>query len=69
MKRVIYRSQAEIDFSPGELVALLEFSRRRNTESALTGPETEHPLFEADPIASGGVAQTLLTLYPKDCSR
>ena len=37
MKRMIYCSQAEIDFSPEELVELLELARLRNAEAGLTG--------------------------------
>jgi hypothetical protein len=37
MKRIIYCSQATIDFSPDELVALLELARRENAKSGLTG--------------------------------
>lgn len=37
MKRFIYSSQATIDFSPDELVALLELARRKNQEVGLTG--------------------------------
>jgi hypothetical protein len=37
MKRMIYCSQATIDFSPDELVALLESAREKNTGSGLTG--------------------------------
>ena len=37
MKRMIYCSQATVDFSPEELVALLELSRVNNQASALTG--------------------------------
>jgi hypothetical protein len=37
VKRIIYSSQATIDFSPDELVALLESARQKNTGSGLTG--------------------------------
>jgi hypothetical protein len=37
MKRIIYCSQATIDFSPDELVALLELAREKNANSGLTG--------------------------------
>ena len=37
MKRIIYASQATTDFSPEELVTLLELARRRNGDSGLTG--------------------------------
>jgi hypothetical protein len=37
LKRIIYSSQAAIDFSPDELVGLLELARSKNEESHLTG--------------------------------
>ena len=37
MKRMIYCSQATVDFSPEELVALLELARAKNAHSGLTG--------------------------------
>lgn len=37
MKRLIYCSQATTDFSPDELVSLLELARRENSKSGLTG--------------------------------
>lgn len=37
MKRIIYSSQAATDFTPDELVALLELSRRNNSAAGLTG--------------------------------
>lgn len=37
MKRMIYCSQAVTDFSPDELVALLEFARVKNMGSGVTG--------------------------------
>jgi hypothetical protein len=37
MKRMIYCSQATLDFSPEELVALLELSRANNERSGLSG--------------------------------
>ena len=37
MKRIIYCSQATHDFSPDELVALLESARVRNEAAGLTG--------------------------------
>lgn len=37
MKRIVYCSQATHDFSPDELVALLEVSRRNNQRSELSG--------------------------------
>ncbi|MGA2013439.1 MAG: BLUF domain-containing protein [Solirubrobacteraceae bacterium] len=37
MKRIIYASQATTDFSPDELVTLLELARRANSESGVTG--------------------------------
>ena len=37
MKRIIYCSQATYDFSPDELVSLLEDSRRNNAAASLSG--------------------------------
>ena len=37
MRRIIYCSQSTIDFSPEELVELLEAARQRNAESGLSG--------------------------------
>lgn len=37
MKRIIYCSQAAYDFSPDELVALLELARRKNDKAGLSG--------------------------------
>jgi hypothetical protein len=37
VNRIIYCSQGTIDFSPAELVALLELARQKNEESGLTG--------------------------------
>lgn len=37
MNRIIYCSQASVDFSPEELVELLELSRDRNRAAGLTG--------------------------------
>ncbi len=37
MRRMIYCSQATADFSPDELVALLELARRKNERAGLTG--------------------------------
>ena len=37
MKRIIYCSQSTIDFSPDELVDLLEAARQRNAGSDLSG--------------------------------
>ena len=37
MKRLIYCSQAAYDFTPDELVALLDHARRRNEETGLSG--------------------------------
>jgi hypothetical protein len=37
MRRMIYCSQSTIDFSPEELVELLEYARERNAESGLSG--------------------------------
>ena len=37
VKRMIYCSQAEIDFSPDELVELLELARLKNAEVGVTG--------------------------------
>jgi Sensors of blue-light using FAD len=37
MKRIIYCSQATHDFSPDELVTLLETARQRNEQAGLTG--------------------------------
>ena len=37
MKRIIYSSQATTDFSPDELIALLELARRKNSAAGLTG--------------------------------
>ncbi len=37
MKRIIYASQATTDFSPDELVALLERARHKNSKCGLTG--------------------------------
>jgi hypothetical protein len=37
VRRIIYCSQSTIDFSPDELVELLEAARERNAESQLSG--------------------------------
>lgn len=37
MKRLIYCSQAAYDVDPGELIALLEVSRRNNAQAGLSG--------------------------------
>jgi hypothetical protein len=37
VKRIIYSSQATTDFTPEELVALLELSRHHNSAAGLTG--------------------------------
>jgi hypothetical protein len=37
LKRIIYSSQATTDFSPDELVGLLELARSKNEKSHLTG--------------------------------
>jgi hypothetical protein len=37
MQRIIYCSQGTMDFSPDELVALLESAREKNTGAGLTG--------------------------------
>lgn len=56
MKRMIYCSQAAIDFSPDELVALLELARLKNTETGLTGmllycSQSFLQMLEGDPAA------------------
>ena len=37
MRRMIYCSQATFDFSPEELISLLELAREKNQASGLTG--------------------------------
>jgi hypothetical protein len=37
MKRIIYCSQSTVDFSPEELIALLELARAKNEQSGLSG--------------------------------
>jgi Sensors of blue-light using FAD len=56
VKRMIYCSQAEIDFSPEELVALLESARLKNAEVGLTGmllycSQSFLQMLEGDPVA------------------
>jgi len=56
LKRIIYCSQATIDFSPDELVALLALAREKNTESGLTGmllycSQSFLQVLEGDPAA------------------
>lgn len=56
MKRMIYCSQANIDFSPDELVELLELARIKNTESGLTGmllycSQSFLQMLEGDPLS------------------
>ena len=56
MKRMIYCSQATTDFSPDELVALLESARVTNTGSGLTGmllycSQSFLQMLEGDPAA------------------
>lgn len=56
MKRMIYCSQAAFDFSPDELVALLESAREKNTGSGLTGmllycSQSFLQMLEGDPAA------------------
>jgi len=53
---MIYCSQAAIDFSPDELVALLELARLKNTETGLTGmllycSQSFLQMLEGDPAA------------------
>ena len=56
MKRIIYSSQATTDFSPDELVGLLELSRSNNEQSGLTGmllycSQSFLQMLEGDPAA------------------
>ncbi len=56
MKRMIYCSQATVDFTPEELVSLLELSRVNNQASALTGMllysnQSFLQMLEGDPAA------------------
>ena len=56
MKRMIYCSQATVDFSPEELIALLELSRVNNQASGLTGmllysSQSFLQMLEGDPAA------------------
>lgn len=56
MKRMIYCSQAEIDFSPDELVELLELARLKNAEVGVTGmllysSQSFLQMLEGDPAA------------------
>ena len=56
MKRIIYCSQSTIDFSPEELVDLLECARVRNAESGLSGmllycSQSFLQMLEGDPAA------------------
>jgi hypothetical protein len=56
MKRMIYCSQATVDFSPEELIALLEFARAKNEQSGLTGmllysSQSFLQMLEGDPAA------------------
>lgn len=56
MKRIIYSSQATIDFSPGELVDLLELARSKNQDAGLTGmllycSQSFLQMLEGDPAA------------------
>jgi hypothetical protein len=56
MKRMIYCSQATVDFSPEELVSLLELSRVNNQESGLSGmllysSQSFLQMLEGDPAA------------------
>jgi hypothetical protein len=53
---MIYCSQAEIDFSPDELVELLHLARLRNAEGGLTGmllycSQSFLQMLEGDPVA------------------
>ena len=56
MKRMIYCSQATLDFSPDELIALLELSRANNDRSGLSGmllysSQSFLQMLEGDPAA------------------
>jgi hypothetical protein len=56
MKRMIYCSQANVDFSPEELISLLELSRVNNQASGLTGmllysSQSFLQMLEGDPAA------------------
>ena len=56
MKRMIYCSQSTIDFSPEELISLLELSRVNNQTSGLTGmllysSQSFLQMLEGDPAA------------------
>ncbi len=56
MKRLIYCSQATYDFSPEELVTLLEISRRNNEAAGLSGmllysSQSFLQMLEGDPAA------------------
>jgi hypothetical protein len=56
VKRIIYCSQAKIDFSPEELVDLLDLARRENAKSGLTGmllycSQSFLQMLEGDPLA------------------
>ncbi len=56
MKRIIYCSQATYDFSPEELVELLEVSRRNNEAAGLSGmllysSQSFLQVLEGDPAA------------------
>ena len=56
MKRIIYCSQATLDFSPDELIALLELSRANNQQSGLSGmllysSQSFLQMLEGDPAA------------------
>lgn len=56
MRRIIYCSQSAIDFSPEELVELLEAARDRNAQSELSGmllycSQSFLQMLEGDPTA------------------
>jgi hypothetical protein len=56
VKRIIYCSQATTDFSPDELVTLLEVARHKNSGSGLTGmllycSQSFLQVLEGDPVA------------------
>ena len=56
MKRIIYCSRSDIDFSPEELVELLELARERNAQAGVSGMllysnQSFLQLLEGDPEA------------------
>jgi hypothetical protein len=56
MQRIIYCSQGTMDFSPDELVALLESARKKNTDAGLTGmllycSQSFLQMLEGEPVA------------------